>query len=271
MSGFDLDAYFDRVRYRGPRLATRDVLTTLHLLHTCTIPFENLDPLLGRRVKLDADSLAEKLVRSSRGGYCFEQNGLFAHVLDVLGFHVAPLAARVRLRLPDDAPQTPLSHMLMKVELTEGPFLCDVGFGGQSPTTPLRLEPMLEQTTPHGIYRLQTRGTGYELEMRTAEGWAALYRFSEEAQSVRDYEVYNWYTSTHPDSFFTYSLVAARVKDVRRIGLFNTSVTVHHPDGRVEQRTLATADEVHEALVHEFGIEIGRAEIERAWSRLSST
>lgn len=269
MSDFDLDAYFDRVGYRGSRSPTRDVLTTLNSLHTRTIPFENLDPLLGRQVKLDVDSLAEKLVHRRRGGYCFELNGLFAHVLVALGFDVTPLAARVRLRVPEATPQTPVSHMLMKVDLMEGPFLCDVGFGGQSPTCPLRLEPNIEQTTPHGTYRLRTLGAGYELDMRTAEGWTALYRFTEEAQSIRDYEVYNWYTSTHPDSFFTRSLVAARVKDAGRIGLFDTSFTVHRPDGPMEQRTLATADEVHEALAQEFGIEIGRDEIANAWSRIA--
>src|SRR5947209_19095637 len=207
MADFDLDAYFARIGYRGARDPTRDVLTSLHRLQAAAIPFENLDPLLGRPVKLDAAAIAEKLVRRRRGGYCFEHNGLFAHVLDALGFHVNPLAARVRFRLPKDAPQTPLSHMLMTVDLPEGRFLCDVGFGGQSPTTPLRLEPKLEQTTPHGSYRLQTRSTGYELEMRTAEGWSTLYRFTEQPQSARDYEVYNWYTSTHPHSFFTCSLV----------------------------------------------------------------
>lgn len=268
MRAFDLDSYFDRVGYRGPRAPTLDVLTTLHALHTRAVPFENLDPLLGRRVKLDADSLAEKLVRRRRGGYCFEQNGLFAHMLVALGFDVTPLAARVRLRVPEETPQTPLSHMLMKVDLNEGPFLCDVGFGGQSPTAPLRLEPKLEQASPHGTYRLRTLGAGYELEMQTAGGWAALYRFTEEAQSIRDYEVYNWYTSTHPDSFFTRSLVAARVKDDCRVGLFNTSLTVHRAGGDTEQRTLATAGEVHEALAHEFGIEIGRDEIGQAWSRV---
>ena len=271
MANFDLDAYFARVGYHGPRTASRDVLNALHLFHPNAIPFENLDPLLGRPVKLDAGSLADKLVHRRRGGYCFEQNGLFKHALDALGFPVTPLAARVRLGLPEDAPQTPLSHMLMKVELAEGPFLCDVGFGGQSPTAPLRLEPKLQQTTPHGTYRLQTWGTGYELEMRAPEGWTALYRFTEEPQSVRDYEVYNWYTSTHPDSFFTCSLVAARVRGACRLGLFNTALTVHYPDGRKEQSTLANPGEAHEALEHEFGIEIDPAEIERAWSRVSKS
>jgi N-hydroxyarylamine O-acetyltransferase len=268
MTDFALDAYFTRVSYRGPRDTTREVLASLHLHHATTIPFENLDPLLGRPVRLDAAAVAEKLVRCRRGGYCFEQNGLFAHVLDALGFHVTRLAARVRFRLPEGAPQTPLSHMLMKVDLPDGPFLCDVGFGGQSPTAPLRLEAELEQTTPHGTYRLRTRSVGYELEMRTAEGWSALYRFTEEPQSTRDYEVYNWYTSTHPDSFFTYSLVAARVNGRCRVGLFNSELSVHHPDGRKEQRTLTTAGQAHEVLADEFDIEIERSEIERVWPQL---
>ncbi len=65
----DLDGYLKRVGYEGPLAPELDVLQALQLRHLSAIPFESLDPLLGRPVEIDAASLEEKLVRGGRGGY----------------------------------------------------------------------------------------------------------------------------------------------------------------------------------------------------------
>jgi N-hydroxyarylamine O-acetyltransferase len=264
----DLDAYFERIGYRGTREPNLALLRSLHRLHPSAIAFESLDPLLGRPVAIDVRSLETKLVRMGRGGYCFEQNGLFLHVLSTLGFAVTPLAARVRWMLPPDALQTPVSHMLLKTVLPEGTFVCDVGFGGQSPTAPLHLEPGLVQETEHGIYRFCDARTGYDLEMRLPDGWAAMYRFTEEPQTARDYEVYNWFTATHPASRFVNNLVAARVVGADRLTLFNTELTLQRRDGRREHRLLDGPTELHDVLTRDFGIRIAWAEIDNVWRRL---
>src|SRR4051812_30275357 len=98
----DLDAYFSRIGLRGPRAATLETLDELTRAHSSAIPFENLDVLLGRPIDLRPEALFDKLVTRGRGGYCFEQNGLFLAVLEQLGFRVAPLSARVRLDRPRD-------------------------------------------------------------------------------------------------------------------------------------------------------------------------
>ena len=82
---FSLDDYLARVGYHGPRAPTLALLSELTAAHTQSIPFENLDVLLGRRIELGIDAVFDKLVRQRRGGYCFEQNGLFLHVLTALG------------------------------------------------------------------------------------------------------------------------------------------------------------------------------------------
>ena len=264
----DLEAYLNRIAYDGPLAPEPGVLQALLLRHQSTIPFESLNPLLGLPVQLDPASLQNKLVRGGRGGYCFEQNGLLFHVLSHLGFRVTPLAARVRWMLPPDAPQTPLSHMMLMVTFDEGEFICDVGFGGQSPTAPLRLETDIEQQTPHGRYRLRAHGNGYVLDMRLPEDWAAMYRFSREVQSPRDYEVYNWYTATHPASRFVNNLVAARVRGDTRLAMMNDEVTLQRSDGPREHRILSGAAEAYDVLSGEFGIRIGQSDIERVWHRL---
>src|SRR5947207_2371631 len=92
----DLEAYFRRVEYTGERQPTLRALTDLHLAHAMHIPFENLDVMLRRPIRLDLASIEAKLVRNLRGGYCYEQNLLFAAILERLGFSVTLLAARVR-------------------------------------------------------------------------------------------------------------------------------------------------------------------------------
>jgi hypothetical protein len=122
----DLDAYFTRIGYAGVRRPIMETLRALHLAHATHIPFENLDVLLGRRILLDLESLQTKLVRGRRGGYCFEQNALFAAVLERLGFTVTRLAARVRMGVTRVLPRT---HVALAVDVDGGSWLADVGFG----------------------------------------------------------------------------------------------------------------------------------------------
>ncbi|MGH6725546.1 MAG: arylamine N-acetyltransferase family protein, partial [Pseudolabrys sp.] len=96
----DLNAYCKRIGYTGARDASLNTLRELHHLHPQAIPFENLDPLLKRPVKLDPASLQAKMVGAGRGGYCFEQNLLFGHVLRALGFKLREATARVRWSVP---------------------------------------------------------------------------------------------------------------------------------------------------------------------------
>ena len=98
--GLDLEAYLERIGHRGSPRADIATLRDLQRLHTSAIPFENLSPFLGEPVKLDRGSLEEKLVARRRGGWCFEHNLLFTHVLRTIGFEVKTLAARVRWNVP---------------------------------------------------------------------------------------------------------------------------------------------------------------------------
>ena len=89
---FDLDAYLARIRL--PARPTLDDLglAAVQRAHRLAIPFENLDIRLGRGIRIDSESVFAKLVTAKRGGYCFEQNRLFADALTALGFTVAAVA-----------------------------------------------------------------------------------------------------------------------------------------------------------------------------------
>ena len=64
----DLDAYFKRIGYSGDRKPTLATLRELHRLQPAAIAFENLTPLMGDPVPLDAPSLHAKMAAGGRGG-----------------------------------------------------------------------------------------------------------------------------------------------------------------------------------------------------------
>src|SRR5690349_17132119 len=134
----DLDAYFARIGYAGPRDASLATLRALHALHPATIPFEAIDCLLDRGIDISPTAVDAKLIHGRRGGYCFEHNSLFTRVLTALGFEVEGYAARVRWNAPPDAPAQPRTHHVLKVRAEGQDWFVDVGFGGCVLTAPLR-------------------------------------------------------------------------------------------------------------------------------------
>jgi N-hydroxyarylamine O-acetyltransferase len=269
-AGIDLAGYFRRIGYSGDVTPTLDVLRAIQLAHTQSIAFENLDPLLGRPVRLDARSLEEKLLLGGRGGYCFEQNTLLRHVLEAIGFRVTGLAARVLWGAPEAA-ITARGHMLLRVDVDETPYIVDAGFGLLTPTGPVRLEPHVAQVTPHEPFRLLPVGDDYLMQGRTGDAWRTLYRFGLEEHFPADYEVTNWYLSHNPASHFVTGLIAARSAPGRRFTLRNTDFAIHYLKGRTERRVLRTAAELRETLAGPFGLTLPDApELDATLARLAA-
>jgi N-hydroxyarylamine O-acetyltransferase len=255
----DLDAYFARVGYGGPRQASFDVLDALQAAHMATIPFENIDVRLGRPVSLDLSALEAKLVFGRRGGYCFEQNTLFAAVLGALGFPVATLEARVRP--PEASEVLPRSHMVLRVALDGRDWLVDVGFGADGPTGPVPLDGVGTRTTA-GTYRVVQEKTLAVLQRRRQGLWADLYAFGPEPALPVDYEVANWYTSTHPRSRFVTTLTVQISRPEARHVLRDLRYTVAQGD---ESETRETGAEEIPALLRErFGLDLPETDVLRA-------
>jgi N-hydroxyarylamine O-acetyltransferase len=250
----DIDGYYARIAYAGPREPTLAVLREIVAGHTAAIPFENLDVLAKRPIQLDLPALREKLVHHKRGGYCYEHNLLLLDVLLALGFRAGGLAARVhRSRPPGVIP--PRGHMLLRVDLQKGSYLVDVGFG-TALTAPLALEADREQKTPHETFRLLPVGNEFDLQVRFGGTWTDLYRLSLQEQFPVDYEAANWFTSTYPGSIFVRNLIATCPGPRRRHTLFNNKFTIRHTDGSVERRKLQGAEELGDVLTHYFGIDL---------------
>jgi N-hydroxyarylamine O-acetyltransferase len=249
---FDLDAYLARVGYAGPRRATRETLAALHEAHVARIPFENLDILLGRPISLEPAALQLKLVSGRRGGYCFEQNTLFRAALEALGFRVTSLAARVR----GGGVLRPRTHMLLRVDLDEGPVLADVGFGGDGPVHPVPLVPSDPGAAAPG-YRLRREDELWVLTGDATGERTDLYAFTLEPHFPVDFEMANHYTSTWPRSPFVQSLTAQRSWPHRRAILRNRDLTIRE-GGRVQNATIRDPDHLLEVLEREFSLSFPR-------------
>lgn len=253
----DVAAYFDRIGYQGPAEPTVETVQALVASHNRSIPFENLDPVMGIPVAdLSAAALTDKLVHRHRGGYCYEQNGLMGYVLEELGFGVERLAGRV-VWLNPDGPLPAQTHHVLSVTApdVDGRLLVDVGFGGQTLTSPIRLEAGPVQQTRHEPYRIRERGDGYQLEAEVRGEWQPLYMFTARPQPRIDLEVGSWYVSTHPDSFFVTGVTAALVTDDARWNLRGRNLAIHRA-GETEKIRFDTAAEVLDALTDRFGIDL---------------
>ncbi|WP_428305299.1 arylamine N-acetyltransferase family protein [Lacipirellula sp.] len=271
MSHVNLDAYFQRIGYAGEWTPTLETLQELHRRHAESIPFENLDSLLRRPVRIDLDSIQRKLVEEQRGGYCFEQNGLFSAVLEAVGFRLTRLAGRV-VYMGDPHAFPPRTHMLIRVDVGDESYLADVGFGGMVQTGPLRLAVDVEQSTPHEPFRMIRWENDYLMQASIRGGWVPLYRFTLDPQAPSDYEVGNWYVSTYPESLFVNHLMASRPAPGVRYALRNNELAIHHLGGNTERRTLRTAEEVRAALRELMQIKLPEgAELDTLLERLANS
>jgi N-hydroxyarylamine O-acetyltransferase len=267
----DLSAYFQRIGYTGSRAPTLETLRAMHLRHALTIPFENFDVLLGVPIALDQPSLERKLVGARRGGYCFEQNLLFGRMLSALGFDVQRLAARVLWQRSDDG-SLARTHMLLNVQLGEGSYLCDVGFGGLTLTGPVRLEPDVEQTTPHETFRVRRESRELTLEARVRGEWRPLYRFDSQTQREADIEVLSHYVSTHAASPFRSRIMAALVGDDCRYALRDGQFTIYHRDESEERTPVDSVTRLRAVLEKPFGISLPAGEgVDAALARVLGT
>ena len=239
IDALDLDAYLARIGYSGPIAPTVEALRALHRAHVHEIAFENIDVALGRDIPLDTESLQDKLVRCGRGGYCFEQNILFAAVLERFGFRVERHLARVRR---GGTTVRYRAHAFLRVAGSDsGLWLADVGFGDEGLLEPIPFEPDAVLETGGWVWRLRTAGEQWVLQSLHHDGWFDLYAWRFETHFRPDFEVSNHFTATHPRSTFVGRLIAMRSRPYVRHSLVDRELTTRHADGTEDRANLGDA------------------------------
>ncbi len=251
----DLDAYFKRVGYAGDRKPNLATLRELHRGQPQAIAFENLSPMMGQAVPIDAPSLHAKMVAGGRGGYCYEQNLLFASVLEALGFKYRHLTGWPRWQLPRGVP-LPRTHLLLLVDIEGEDWLADVGFGGNTLTAPLLLRSRETQATPHEPARIVDHDGRLMVQGQIRGEWHNLVEFGLEQQSFAELEMGNWFTSAYPRSRFKSELFLARVDEGCRHALCDNVLSMHRLGGETDKRRLGSAVEIKDALTDIFRIRL---------------
>lgn len=204
-----LRRYLDRIGYRGDARPTASTLASVLRLHACSVAFENIDVQLGRPLTINVQDAFEKIVDRGRGGWCYEQNGLFGWALAELGFEVMRISGAVRREERGDAALNNHLFLLVREPGVRHPvYLADVGFGG-SMIAPIELAESEHSQAPYRI-RLQFFEEGYwRLFEESADGTSnyefVAKRADEAALAARCEQL-----QTDPQSGFVRNLVVQK-------------------------------------------------------------
>jgi N-hydroxyarylamine O-acetyltransferase len=248
----DVATYLARIGYSGPVEVGAESLRALHRAHLFTVPFENLDISLGRKIAVDQDAILKKIIDLRRGGFCYELNSAFAALLGALGFNVTLLSARVARPNGSEGPE--FDHLTLRVGLEET-WLADVGFG-DSFLEPLRLKTGIEQADPAGIFRFVQREERWNMQKRESDGsWKPQYSFTLDPRRLTDFAAMCHFHQTSPESSFTTKRICSRATPQGRITLAEMKL-ITTIRGEREERTLGSEEERKKILEEQFGIRL---------------
>ncbi|HVP83299.1 MAG TPA: arylamine N-acetyltransferase [Rhizomicrobium sp.] len=251
----NLSAYLARINLPSPPEPTLSGLKRLHRAHLLAVPFENLEVQLGRRVGTSIPPIFEKIVENRRGGWCYEMNGLFGWALSELGFRVTRLAGGV-MRAALGEVQVG-NHLVLRVDLDEGPVFADVGFGS-GPIEPFAITP--RSFMSHGFPYSLSRADGDYWRMTEHRGGNA---FSYDVKAVAADEALlsqkcEWLQDA-PESPFVQNLVVQK-HTPDGIAILRGRVLKHFANDRqTDERLIGSAGDLVATLRREFDLDVPEA------------
>jgi len=262
---FTIERYLDRLGLTDLPPGA-DGLAAVQKAHMRAIPFENIDPLLGRLPSLALEDVTAKLVAGQRGGYCFEHNALFGAALEALGHKPRSVLARVF----DSAGRGGArSHHAFVVPADGEDWLCDTGFGGHGALCPLRLATASPQSVPNGSYRVRVDQRAGEtiLERRAGEDWIPLYGFDTAPVRPVDFEAANFLCAHWQGAPFSANLLVAFHAETGRIALFNRALTRGLPPETQSDR-LSSSGDLGQLLRETCKLDVADVLVAQIWQRI---
>jgi N-hydroxyarylamine O-acetyltransferase len=251
----DLRAYLDRIGFEGEARPDRATLDAVHRRHLLSIPYENLDVQLGRPLTTSPEAAFAKMVTGRRGGWCYEMNGLLGLALQEIGFPVTRMAGGVVRSAIGEAAVG--NHLVLRVDLPEGPIIADVGFG-DGPILPFALR---DGAFRSGAYefRLEDMKDGWWRLHNSPRGGAPDFDFRAEATDEAVLTAQCVFLQTSEKSPFTQNLVVQIHHEDDGVSILRGRVLRRvAPDGEA-QRLLESADELVAVLAGDFGLDVPEA------------
>lgn len=251
----DVSKYLNRIHYEGKTEPTISNLEKLQLAHMRSVPFENLSIHYKQPIILDEELLYNKIVENKRGGFCYELNGLFAQLLQEIGFKVTRLSAGVARGDGTFGPE--FDHLTLLVHLDQD-YLVDVGFG-DSFQQPLRFKEHGMQYQASKAYLISPGENAFILleqnDQAEKADLQAQYRFTQQPHELHEYAAMCHYHQTSPKSSFTQKRICSRATPNGRISLSELKLIVTE-NGVRHETDLKSEDDFLAALKEHFEIEM---------------
>jgi N-hydroxyarylamine O-acetyltransferase len=260
-----LPDYLERIAYHGEVAPTRNVLEQLLAHHVQSIPFENVDVQLGIRLTTEPADAYRKIVNRQRGGWCYEQNGLFGWALSEVGFEVTRIAAAVMRADRGDIATANHLCLLVQTEDSNTPWLVDVGFGG-SMFAPIELRESAHEQRP---FRLGLRRTNDDHWQFWEDIGKGEFHFDFHPAPADENALAGKceFLQTNPESSFVQSLVAQiRLPDSHKT--LRGKVFSHATSKGVETSVIASPEELVVVLRDHFRLDV--PEVAELWPRIEA-
>lgn len=252
MTQEELNQYFSRLHIEPVIQPDLETLRTLQFHHLCNIPYENLDSLSGKITSLEHADLFQKIITQRRGGICFELNGLYAWLLESLGYQIRNHAARFISREEEVQMRR---HRVMTVTIDQKRYLTDVGVNCESPRFPLLLEENLIQSDGISEYQFTKDSFwGWILWQKLAgKEWRRMYGFTEEPQLDLDYVMACVFCDVHILSPVNKFPKISIFTDQENLRIWNDSFQCFR-GGRVVEEYKIPENKMNEFLIRYFSI-----------------
>jgi len=258
-----LQPYLDRIEYGGDVEPNFDTLAALQEAHVCSVPFENLDVQLGNPLSVRIEDAYEKIVANNRGGWCYEQNGLFGWALSEIGFNVTRIAASVMREQKGEV--STASHLCLLVRSPESKtkYLVDVGFGG-SMIKPIELKEAQYDQPPFklSLSRLDDRYWRFWEDMGDGK---FSFDFTESPANESLIAKKSASLQSDPTSTFVLNLVAQRRSRGQHSILRGRVFTVAKA-GSMESTTVDSPEALVSILANVFRLDV--PDVVRLWPRI---
>ncbi|XP_035251088.1 arylamine N-acetyltransferase, pineal gland isozyme NAT-10-like isoform X3 [Anguilla anguilla] len=272
----NLEDYFERIGFNGPSdKADLETLKNVHRQHVLSIPFENLSIHCGERITMDLESVYTKIVKNNRGGWCCENNQLFAWVLKEMGYTYTTLGSRVFNGLKNEF--SPLdSHLINKVLIDGNSYIADVSFGVSFQIRhPLELVSGKDQPQLAGVFRLVENSGVWVLEKTGRKPFIPnerfansslinksltrqIYSFTLTPRGTDHFQETTQFLQTSPESLFTNKTICSLQTPTgfkALVGWTYSEVTYNYQDGvdLLDMKDIAD-DEIEKVLKEEFSL-----------------
>lgn len=247
--------YLDRIAYHGDTALSIENLTEMHRLHLQHIPYENLDLLNNVPLSLEPEDLYTKIITNRRGGYCFELQGLFCHLLKSLGYAVAQFAGRF---LDEPWHIQMRRHRILVVSIGAKRYVCDVGVRSESPRVPLELAERRVQfdSISQYCYNKDPFYGWVLMQKERGKDWKPLIGFTEEEQIDDDFIMPSFYCERHPHSTFNKFMKISIFTDDSNLTIVGNRFSTYSSARVTERRVIKSDEEAIAILSTVFGINL---------------